>query len=251
MFQYQNLDGTSNEFLLLLACAAFISGLISGISGTGGGTILVAMMSTVFDPSRLIPIHGAIQIFSNLTRVVLNRKYIRVDIFAEYAVGAIFAALIGRFLVVEVPDRILALSIGVAVLLAIWWPERFRFGFIVKRYLALGCISTFLSLFIGVTGPILHPFMLRDKRLVRFGFIGTEACCSGFTHLLKVLVFFSLGFDYRSAASVILIMGFSTIAGSTLGKIILNKVSENLFSLSVKIVVTLLGIRMIFYAVFE
>jgi uncharacterized membrane protein YfcA len=112
-------------------------------------------------------------------------------------------------------------------------------------YWVLGGLSTFLSLFVGVSGPLVHPILVKEKSLDKHSFIATEAFCAGFTHIAKLAVYLYWGFSIYGYKIVLVTMILATILGSFIGSKILYRVSDRGFRFSIKLIVTLLGFKMI------
>ncbi|MCX6118238.1 MAG: sulfite exporter TauE/SafE family protein [Proteobacteria bacterium] len=222
---------------------------ISGFSGLGGGAILMGFMGYAFSPSTLIPIHGAVQAGSNLSRFAFSAKYINWRIIAEYVCGAIIGASIGLNVVVVLSERILWSSLGSFLIVTTWLPRIFHSSKIPLRFLGVGAISTFLGLFVGITGPLIHPVLLREN-LGKDAFIGTEAACAGITHIAKLFVFAYVGFAWRDHLALMSLMIVGAVLGSFMGKLILARVSDGNFKLIIKCAVTALAMQMIWRGIF-
>ena len=61
---------------ILLTVLSFFTALMTSIAGAGGGTILLAAMLQFMNPAEAIPVHGVIQLSSNLTRIWLLRNFV-------------------------------------------------------------------------------------------------------------------------------------------------------------------------------
>ena len=53
----------------VLTLLSFFTALMTSIAGAGGGTVLLASMLQFMNPSEAIPVHGVIQLSSNVARV--------------------------------------------------------------------------------------------------------------------------------------------------------------------------------------
>ena len=61
---------------IILTVLSFFTALMTSIAGAGGGTVLLAAMLQFMNPAEAIPVHGVIQLSSNMTRTWLLRKYV-------------------------------------------------------------------------------------------------------------------------------------------------------------------------------
>ena len=61
------------------------------------------------------------------------------------------------------------------------------------KFIFIGGISSFLSLFVGATGPLTAPFFINSE-LNTESFIPTKVACQILVHLFKVIIYFFSGF---------------------------------------------------------
>jgi len=169
---------------------------------------------------------------------------LRRDIVSRYLVGAMVGGVLGLQVVVTLPEQVLWLSLGLFLLIKTWVPLTVRVPEVRFKYVLLGTVSTFLSLFVGITGPLVHPVILREG-LGKHSFIGTEATCAGITHLIKVAVFTFSGVVIFSQWQLIVPMVVAAIAGSYVGKKILGTIKQEHFVTLIKVVLTALALRML------
>nr|BFD69151.1 hypothetical protein HAGR004_41730 [Bdellovibrio sp. HAGR004] len=237
-----------SQELLFLIFGTLIATTVSGLSGLGGGIILLAFFGMVLPANLIIPTHSIVQFFSNLGRAIWSYKEIDTKIVLKYSLGALVGAIAGSLLpIADLNQNIFSIIIGASILVAMWLPQNaFDYSPYIKSYFLIGAISTTVSLFIGITGPLIHPFIAKEKHLSRFGFISTEATCSGITHLTKVIVYIDWGIAFYDQKKTIVALSFVAIVGSFLGKNLLKKITENKFHTIVKLMVSILALRMIF-----
>lgn len=230
---------------ITLPLVALLTSVISGISGLGGGTILMAFMAQTVDPRTLIPMHGLVQLGSNGSRVILGLREVDWRIVGKFFWGAVLGGALGFMIPFELNPKVIGLSVGLFILISTWLPISAMFAKIGGPYWFLGAASTFISLFIGVSGPLVHPILVREKNLNRHAFIATEACCAGLTHLAKLAVYASWGVSMWARAPTLAIMVAMTFAGAFIGKKLLHKFSEKQFHVFIRILVTALAIRLL------
>lgn len=66
-----DLPSVMPAMVALIALAAFFTSMLTAMVGAGGGTALLLLMLYVMPAGQVVPVHGGIQLVSNLTRVVL------------------------------------------------------------------------------------------------------------------------------------------------------------------------------------
>jgi hypothetical protein len=146
----------------------------------------IAVLLVHLPPLVAIPLHGVIQLVSNGSRVLVQRRHARLDWIAWYALPLIPAGLVGLRIAQALPERLVEGAIGAVVLLATWLPRQDRAGepSVLRprlRFLALGSFSGFLSVVLGAVGPIIDPFFL-GLGLSRQALVGTKAACQTLSH---------------------------------------------------------------------
>jgi len=120
-----------------------------------------------------------------------------------------------------------------------------------KIFIPLGFISGFLGMIIGVTGPLLAPFFLRAG-LVKEQFVATKASCQFIVQIIKVIFFATLlQFDYSQYSSEVGVMIAGIFVGTLLAKSVFTYVSEKLFITILKLILFILGGKLIYSAVVE
>ena len=71
---------------LILTIAGFLSATISATIGMAGGTFLLAIMLVVgLPPFVVIPLHAAVQLVSNCTRVIIFREHLKLKPFISFS----------------------------------------------------------------------------------------------------------------------------------------------------------------------
>jgi uncharacterized membrane protein YfcA len=230
---------------LILPIIALLAAIISGITGLGGGALLMAFMSTSVDPQALIPLHGLVQLGSNGSRVFLGFQKIEWRIVRKFFIGVVIGGGIGFLIPIRIESEWIALTVGLFLITTTWLPIEKLIENISGPYWILGALSTFISLFVGISGPLVHPILIREKNLNRHAFIATEAACSGLTHIAKIVVYLYWDFSFLKHSNILVIMILMTFLGAYLGGKLLNRVSEKTFRLVIKIFVTALASRML------
>lgn len=197
----------------LIISAAFTSALTAGL-GIGGGVLLLGIMAFLVPPAALIPVHGVVQIGSNVGRTWLMRLHIRRSILLPFAIGALAGAFAGGSIALQLSPALLNLGLGLFILYAVWgkWPAMRRSG----AWLA-GILISFLSMFVGATGPLVAA-MMKTQALDRQQHMATFSACMSLQHGLKIAAFGFFGFQFGSWMPLLLSMIASGFIGTWLGE---------------------------------
>ena len=150
------LDYIDTRLLLLLTMIG--AGFTTAV-GMGGGIIVIGAMSLFLPIHVLIPIHAIVQGGSGIFRAFTFRKTFLKQLFLIFVLGTLLGYAIGTNFLIALPDFALKLILGMGIIFLIYMP-----GFKVRRVsfmsiFACGSLTGFLTLFIGVMGPILGTFL--------------------------------------------------------------------------------------------
>lgn len=232
--------------LLVLATVCFVGGLASTTVGSSGG-ITFATMATVFPVSAVVPIHAIVEAFASLARSCLLYKYVNWQFLLSFAIGGAvgisFAApFLGMF-----PEIYLQLALGLFIVATTWVPLGKMVSQSVKYAVLGGGFTSFLTIFVGATGPLVAALTCR-RFDAHSTVIATHAACMTGQHLSKVIIFALAGLTLSSFAIEVSSMIAATMAGTWFGRHIVLAGPQNLIKLIFKIVVTLLGINLVYSA---
>ncbi|MCP3987422.1 MAG: sulfite exporter TauE/SafE family protein [bacterium] len=236
--------------LLLLWAVAFATAVLSAVVGMAGGITLLGVMLLFLPPLVAIPLHGTIQLVSNGSRTWIQRSHVDRGILLRFGLLLLPMGVLGIAVAQELPEALVRAGIGVFVLTATWAPGILLLGTHPeaidrgRRFLGLGAAAGFLNMTIGATGPLLAPFFL-NLGLDRRQLVGTKAGCQMLGHLAKILLFGLSGFAFEEHLPLMVGATIGVVAGTWLGSRLLEKVSERLFRVLYRSVLTLIALRLI------
>jgi len=235
--------------LSLLCVAALLTAVLSAVVGMAGGITLLSIMLMFYDPLIAIPIHGAVQLVSNGSRSIIQRRHIRWSIIWRYSALLFPMGLLGLSLAKALPPNGARCLIGAFVLVATWAPQLLLIGThpertdVHRRFWVLGAVVGFFNVTVGATGPLIAPFFL-SLGLTRQALIGTKAACQAFGHLAKLAVFGVAGFAFIHYAVPLALLSASVIVGTWIGSRLLEYVSEKWFIRLYRGVLTVIALRL-------
>lgn len=232
--------------LFLLACSALTS-MITASLGAGGGVLLLVLMASWLPPAAIIPVHGMIQLGSNGGRAVLTRRQIDWSVIAAFAPGVVAGALLGAWLLVDLPATVWQLTIALFVLFLCWGPSLPKASFGPAGIFLASGLTSFVSLFVGATGPLVAAFIKQIHR-DRFTTVATFAAAMTLQHAPKALVFTVAGFVFPAWLPFILAMIACGFAGTWLGLHVLRSLSNRWFHRIFNVVLTALALRLVWQA---
>ncbi len=201
-------------------------------------------MTYIVPIAALIPVHGLVQLGSNTSRSYVQRDNIDWKIVRLFLFGSIFGALAGPMLVVQLPSSILKALLGLFIL-AVIWAKLPKIENPSPIFVSLGgLITTFATMFVGATGPLVAVFLSRVFSEHR-KMVATHGMTMTVQHLLKVSAFIFAGFAFWEWVPLILLIVVSGFFGTKAGSTILNKMPEQKLKLGFKIVMTLVALDLL------
>jgi len=234
---------STTEFVILIV-ASFFSSAWTAVIGKGGGIFLISILSGVLPPEAIIPVHGVVQFFSNVSRAAFGLRDANWQLAGPFLLGAVLGAVVGTPVFEIFPTDYLPLILGLFVLLLIWVPGVLKRVKLPGGFFTLGAVETFMSLFVGFAGPISAPFLIKEG-LNKDEIVVTGAVISLIAHGLKIVAFVVLGFAFGAYLPLMGAMIVAVTLGSYAGTQVRQHVSEELFLVLFKVIVSVLAVRMI------
>lgn len=231
----------------LLIVTAGVTSLLTAALGAGGGTLLLAIMAQFLPPLAIIPVHGSVQLGSNLGRSLMTARHIDWPVILAFLPGAVTGALLGSLVLVRLPPALWYLTIAVFLLYLCWGPALPRRSLGRWGTLVAGALTTFISLFAGASGPLVAAFIKQIHR-DRFRTVATFATAMSFQHAAKVAVFIHGGFAIGHWLALIAMMIGSGALGTWLGLKLLHRIGDYHFRWLFNIALTLLALRLLWQA---
>ena len=231
-----------------LAVLSFITSTLTAAVGIGGGLLLLTVMVSFLPPIIVLPVHGVIQLGSNGGRMAVMRQHVDWWIWGFFAIGSILGVILAGQVFINLSLEVLRAVLGLFVLYAVWTPKLRPSNIGLKGYTLVGIGTTFITMFVGATGPLVSSFLSPEK-LGRERMVATLAACMTIQHGLKGIAFGVLGFYFQPWIPVIVVMIASGFLGTLLGRRILKGLPERLFSRLFRIVLTLLAGRLLYLAI--
>lgn len=231
----------------LIVSAGFTSALTAGM-GIGGGVLLLGSMAFLVPPAALIPVHGVVQIGSNVGRTWLMRRHIQPGIVLPFAVGAVAGAFAGGSVARVLPPRTLDLALAGFILYAVWgrWPTLRGHAHAAGLWVG-GIVISFLSMFVGATGPLVATLM-KTQELDRQQHMATFSACMSLQHGVKIIAFGFFGFAFASWMPLLLAMIASGLIGTWLGERWLAGRSEDGFRRGLDWLLTAMALQLVWQA---
>jgi len=199
---------------IFLVFMSFVTSFITAAFGIGGGAIILAVLAVSVPAVALIPIHGVVQLGSNAGRVGLMMKDVVWRPTLPFIAGSLLGASIGGALAVQIPTAIVQIAVGLFIVFIVL----VKLPPIAMRYVfAGGLVSSFLTMFFGATGNFIAA-MVKSMQLDPLSHVATHSVMMTIQHLIKVIVFGIVGFNFAAYLPIISGMLISGFVGTFIGK---------------------------------
>ena len=230
--------------LVLVAGAAFVAATLAAVAGFGGAAVLLPVLVASFGVRDAIPILTVAQLIGNGSRVWFNRHELQLPVVGWFTLGAVPLAFVGGLLFASAPLSPLTRLLGLFLLLTVAWrhvrpgpPRRPP----LRGFVLIGGLFSFLSALLGSVGPLMAPFFLAFG-LVKGAYIGTEALCTVVMHVTKLVAYGQASILSARSVAIGVAMGPLMIAGSALGKRIVDRLPERAFVVIIEGVLVVAGV---------
>ena len=236
--------GVSPAIALALIAFSFLTSAFTAAFGLGGGVAMLGALGASVPPSVVIAVHGVVQLGSNMGRAIVQRAFAVWPLVGRFAVGSLIGVGIGAYVFTALPERALLGVLGAFILLMAWVPKPKIPGLASAGMVVGGAISTFLTMFIGATGPFINAILIPlglDKKQM----IATQAVCMALQHGLKVVAFGAMGFAFADWLLLVALMIAAGFAGTLFGTKLLDRMSETVFAVGLKVVLTVVALDLL------
>ena len=228
--------------------ASFVTAFIGVFTGAAGGVVLLGLMAMVMPPLALIPVHTVVMLGAGVTRTMMMWRHVMRPAVLPFVIGSAIGAAAGAQVFVALSTTLAAIDPRRSfILLVTWMPNLGRIGAERGRFALLGFVTTFLGVFVSATGTLLAPFVASatpDRRV----HVATMGALMAIAHVAKVVAFGFIGFAIGSYVPLMAAMIAAGAVGNWIGEIALLRTSEQRFRLVLQIVLTLLGLRLLWGA---
>jgi uncharacterized membrane protein YfcA len=230
--------------------SGLLAGALSGVIGTGASIVLLPILVYQFGPKQAVPAMAVAALMSNLGKVLAWWRDIDWRAFAAYTVTGIPAAVLGARTLLVLPPRIIDVALGVFFIGMI--PGRRRLAALNLRLsllqlAAAGALIGFLTGVVISTGPLSVP-AFTSYGLLKGAFLSTEAASSLVLMVSKLTTFRALGALPYGLIVKGLIIGSSVMAGTFIGKAIVQRMSIEMFNHALDGLLLCAGLAMLWVA---
>jgi uncharacterized membrane protein YfcA len=238
------------HLLAALLVVAVLSAAISAITGVAGGIVLLSVLLFALDPRAVVPVHGAVQLVANSSRLVVFWRHVQWGVVARFAAMVVPGAIAGASLVALLSPRVMQIAIACAILLSLAAPRSKTQAPPSRRrwFYPLGFLCGGLGMIVGSTGPIVTQALLWSG-VLKEAHIATKAACQALANIIKLTLYgTTLGFAFGEHAPVIALLSVGVVLGTFIGKRVLRQVSDRTFVLATRVLLVLVAVKSLVFA---
>ncbi len=235
---------------LLILGLGLLAGMVGGVVGFGGSTILLPALVLTFGPKEAVPIMGLAGFLANLARVAVWWREVHWRAALVYSATGIPAVILGARTFLALDARLVEAVLGIFMIAMIpvrrWFLAR-NFSIGLPGLAAAGAGIGLLTGMVSSTGPINTPFFLAFG-LSKGAYIATEAMGSFSVYFTKTVVFQRFGALPWDVAVRGAIVGAAMMLGSWLAKGIVERMRPQQFYSVMDVLMLLAGLVMLWGA---
>jgi uncharacterized membrane protein YfcA len=238
--------GPADPIFWLVVLSSFLAAAISGAFAIGGGFLMMGVCAAFLPISAVVPLHSALMLGTSLGRSFFFWRYVHWGITVPFILGCLIGAPAGTRIYVTLPEALIALVVAVFMLAAVWFPPvdwklRLRHPFFI-----VGVVHSFLSALFSF-GGVMQPLMMRT-RLDKMQVIATLAVSLLAMNVFKLGGYAAFGFDFGPYALLIAVSLLAGVAGSGVGRRIVERLPEERFRVIFKLIMTGLALQLLYRA---
>jgi uncharacterized membrane protein YfcA len=231
-------------FVLAVGLAA---GALSGIIGTGSSIMLLPILVYQFGPKQAVPIMAVAAAMANVGKIMAWWRDIDWRACAAYSIPGIPAAALGAHTLLVLPTHLVDLALGgffLAMIPMRRWLQARSFHFGLWQLAVSGAAIGYITGIVLSTGPLSVP-AFTSFGLLKGAFLSTEAASSLAFMIAKVLTFQHYGALPPSTILKGLIVGSSLMAGSFVGKAVVQRMSIHMFQNALDVLLLCSGLSLL------
>jgi len=210
---------------------ALLAEIIGTVSGFGSSILFVPIASMFIDFKLVLGITAVYHIFSNISKIFLFQNGLNKKIALRLGIPAIIFVIIGAFLTNYISQKEIELGMNFIILLMAFYLISGKANQLKQTNTNLysgGLISGFLAGLIG-TGGAIRGITLAAFNLEKNTFIATSALIDFGVDTSRAIVYIYNGYFQSKHLILIPFLIIISIIGTYIGKLLLTKISDQIF----------------------
>jgi uncharacterized membrane protein YfcA len=230
-----------------LAAVGFLTAVLSGVAGLGGGTVLIAVFYALgLAPGVAVPLHATVQFVSNGSRTLAYLKHVEWRAASWFLLTAAPTPfLVAPFVAAANVNLVLLLLAGLILTSLIPSKEGGEPLKPVPAVLLAGFLNGTLGMFVSATGLFVGRLFLRPE-WPKETVIATLAMTQTLGHLLRIFGYASVGFAVTTQLDVLIPLLLATVAGTFAGRRLHESLDESRFRTLFKAILGVLALKLLY-----
>lgn len=235
---------------ILFLLVALISEILGTVGGFGSSAIFVPLAGFFYGLQAVLALTSLLHVFSNSAKLILFRKTINYKIVLWIGIPSVVMVIIGAQLNSRIELKYAELMLGIFLILFssfLFIAPRFKLKPSNGNAVVSGSLAGFFAGIIG-TGGAIRAMGLAAFNLEKSTFVATSAAVDLGVDLSRSTVYIYNGYLSRDLYFYIPILLVIAVAGSWIGKKILDKVSQENFKKIVLLLLFAIGVTQLIKA---
>ena len=232
------------RYLPIFIILSILAEILGTIGGFGSSVFFVPIANMFFDFQSVLGITALYHLSSNVTKIAFFKKGLDKRIVLYLGVPAIIFVSIGAFFSTYLDPKILTYILGVfLIILSLLFLIFKQLKILPKtRNAIIGGSLSGLSAGVLGTGGAIRGITLAAFKMDKNKFIATSAVIDLGIDFSRSIVYYFNGYMRKEHLYLVPILLVVSVVGTWIGKLILNKMSQEQFRNLVLILILLIGI---------
>ena len=227
---------------VFLIIFSLICSFISTALSLGGGMLMLVGLSFIVPPFVLVPVHGIIQLGSNIARIFISLKDLDKNIILPFIFGTLIGSYFGANIVEIISPAIGQIGVGIFIFYSLFG----KFPKLGKKYIFFGgIITSVMSILFGASGPLVST-LIKNMNFSPIKHVATHGSLMVFQHLFKSIAFFFLGFSFKEYLPLVFMMILVGFLGTYIGKLVLVSRGKSYFKKVLTFILLFGALRLIY-----
>lgn len=234
----------------LIIILTIVASAIGTVTGFGTSTIMIPALALFLPPVEAIFLVSIIHWFGNVWKVTLFRSGLNWRLVGLFGLTGLLTSYLGASVTLNVDNAVLLRGLGIffaAYAVFLLLQSKLKVPASLGMALLGGSLSGFFAGMFGIGGAIRSAF-LTIFDLPKSVYIATAGAIGLMVDLTRVVTYIAGGISLSPALSYGLIIFIPvSLLGAYVGKLVVNKISQQQFRAVIAVLIFVIGIKLIIW----
>ncbi|NER16854.1 sulfite exporter TauE/SafE family protein [Spongiivirga citrea] len=238
-----------SRYLPIFILLSIVAEIFGTVGGFGSSVFFVPVANFFLDFKSVLGITALFHLASNITKIAFFKKGLDKKVILQLGVPAVIFVMLGAFLSKYIDPKFLTYILGIFLIVLSLFFLIFK-KFVVQattRNAITGGVLSGLSAGILGTGGAIRGITLAAFKMNKEKFIATSAVIDLGVDFSRTVVYYFNGYMRKDLLYLVPILIVVSIVGTWIGKLILNKMSQEQFRLIVLLLILGIGVMSILF----